>query len=196
MEHPNYSPLAQFPMASAGCRVLDEHNPLPVRGDSPALDVMTDLAKIPAATIAPNDLLSDANQSMLLRGVRLLLVTTDDDEICGVIATADFLGPKPVHVAEQLGVMRHELRVRDVMTPVDQVQVLRFTEVTGAKVGHIVATLKAVTRVHALVVEEVAGQEVLRGIFSASQIARQLGIPVVSHEVARTFNEIDALIGT
>jgi CBS-domain-containing membrane protein len=194
MERPNYSPLSQFAMASSGCSVLDAHNLPPVRADSPALDVMTDLAKIPVATIAPDDLLSDANQSMLLRGVRLLLVTTDDEQICGLIATVDFLGEKPVQVAQKLGVMRHELHVSDVMTPVGNIDVLLLTDVVSAKVGHIVATLKAATRVHALVIEEINGQQVLRGIFSASQIARQLGIPSVSHEAARTFAEIEAAI--
>jgi hypothetical protein len=34
----------------------------------------------------------------------------------------------------------------------------------------------------------------LRGIFSASQIARQMGIPLQTTEVARTFAEIEAAI--
>src|SRR5690606_18543283 len=73
MERPSYKPLAQAAIASGGCHLLDAHNPVPVRADSPALEVMTDLSKIPAATISPGDSLPEANQSMLLRGVRLLL---------------------------------------------------------------------------------------------------------------------------
>jgi hypothetical protein len=34
----------------------------------------------------------------------------------------------------------------------------------------------------------------LLGIFSASQIARQLGLQIHTHEMARTFAEIEAVI--
>ena len=193
MECLGYMPLAHTAMTS-GCRVLDAHNPPPVRADSPALEVMTDLAKIPVATIAPDDLISDANQAMLLRGVRLLPVSDEEGCICGVIATADFLSAKPLVVGQRLGLMRHELRVRDVMTPLDKIEVLRLAEVAHAQVGNVVATLKAATRVHALVVDEINGQQFLRGIFSASQIARQLGIHLVGHDAAHIYAEIEAAI--
>ena len=194
MLRPTYKPLAQSAISSAGCFVLDAHNPTPVKADSPAVEVMTDLSKIPAATISPDDSLSEANQSMLLRGVRLLLVAANDGHIRGVITSNDLLGERPVTVAQNRGIKRSELRVNDVMTAVENMEVLALADVARAEVGHIVATLKAATRVHALVVEDSNGQQVLRGIFSASQIARQLGVPVVSHEAARTFAEIEAAI--
>lgn len=194
MERLSYKPLAQAAISTAGCHLLDAHNPIPVSADSAALEVMTDLAKIPAATISPSDSLPEANQSMLLRGVRLLLVAANDGRIRGVITANDLLGEKPVLVAQNRGIKRSELRVSDVMTAVDHMEVLRLSDVAKSEVGHIVSTLKAATRVHALVVEERDGKQVLRGIFSASQIARQLGISVVTHEAARTFAEIEAAI--
>ena len=193
MECLGYPPLGHTAMAS-GCRVLDAHNPPPVRADSPALEVMTDLAKIPVATIAPDDLISDANQAMLLRGVRLLPVTDEADCVCGVIATADFLSAKPLIVGQRLGLMRHELRVRDVMTPLDRIEVLRLAEVAHAQVGNIIATLKGATRLHALVVDEINERQFLRGIFSASQIARQLGIHLAGHDAEHIYAEIEAAI--
>lgn len=193
MERPGYMPLSHTAMVS-GCCVLDAHNPPPVRADSPALEVMTDLIKIPVATIAPDDLISDANQAMLLRGVRLLPVTDEEGYIYGVIATADFLSAKPLVAGQHLGLMRHELRVKDLMTPLDKIEVLRLAEVAHAQVGNIVATLKAVARVHALVVDEINERQFLRGIFSASQIARQLGIHLVGHDAAHIFAEIEAAI--
>lgn len=194
MERPSYKPLAQATIAHSGCYVLDAHNPVPVRADSPAVEVMTDLAKIPAATISPDDTLPEANQSMLLRGVRLLLVAGNDGRIRGVLSSTDLLGERPVLVAQNRGIKRNELRVSDVMTAVDSMEVLRINDVAKAEVGHIVATLKAATRAHALVVEDQNGKQVLRGIFSATQIARQLGVAVVTHEAARTFAEIEAAI--
>jgi hypothetical protein len=40
----------------------------------------------------------------------------------------------------------------------------------------------------------VNGKQSLVGVFSAAQIARQLGVQIHTHEMARTFAEIEALI--
>jgi CBS domain-containing protein len=133
MERPSYKPLAQAAISHTGCYVLDAHNPLPVRADSPALEVMTDLSKIPAATVSPDEMLPEANQSMLLRGVRLLLVASNDGRVRGVITTNDLLGEKPVLVAQNRGIKRNELRVSDVMTAVDHMEVMRLSDVAKAE---------------------------------------------------------------
>ena len=57
----------------------------------------------------------------------------------------------------------------------------------GAEVGHIVATLKAAGRQHALVAESGPDgtAQTVRGIFSLSQIARQLGV-TIAYDGGRT----------
>jgi len=85
--------------------------------------------------------------------------------------------------------------VRDVMTPQDRLQVLNLEDVRAAKVGHIVATLKAAGRQHALVVEiDGSGRQAVRGMFSATQIARHLGVTIHTSQVAWTFSEIEAML--
>ena len=93
--------------------------------------------------------------------------------------------------------MRHdEIRVVDVMTPGSEIEVLEMGEVLRARVGAIVETLKRTGRQHALVVDHdvVAKRQMVRGIFSASQVARHLGSPMHNTEDARTFAEIEAAI--
>ena len=82
------------------------------------------------------------------------------------------------------------------MTPGSAIEVLQMNDVLRAKVGQILETLKQSGRQHALVVDQdtVTGRQMVRGVFSASQIARQLGIPMQTTEVARTFAEIEAVI--
>ena len=54
------------------------------------------------------------------------------------------------------------------------------------------ASLKQAGRHHELVAEfKPKGAAQIRGIFSASQIARQLGVPLQITELARTFAEIE-----
>jgi hypothetical protein len=50
-------------------------------------------------------------------------------------------------------------------------------------------------RQHALVVEsDGRSRQIVRGLFSATQIARQLGATIQTSEIARTFSEIEALL--
>ena len=80
------------------------------------------------------------------------------------------------------------------MTPAERVEVLALADVEGARVGHIVETLRRCGRAHALVVDSDGDRTMVRGIFSLSQIARQLGLPFQTSEVARTFAEIEAAL--
>jgi hypothetical protein len=43
-----------------------------------------------------------------------------------------------------------------------------------------------------VVEQSASGQQIVRGLFSATQIARQLGIAIGTSEIARTFAEIEA----
>jgi CBS domain-containing protein len=175
--------------------------------ESPALDVMTDLARVSPATIRPQAPLEGANHFMISRGVRLLLVIDVRDTVLGVLTATDVLGEKALRVAAERGIRRGELTVADLMTPAERVEVIEFADVEGARVGHVLETLRRAGRQHALVVdhEVVAASSPLerplrramvRGIFSVSQLARQLGLLLPqAGEVARTFAEIEAALG-
>jgi CBS domain-containing protein len=163
--------------------------------DDPAVNVMTDLTRVTAVIILPGDTVDEAQRRMLQRGVRLLLVVDQDRKVVGVITTTDILGEKPVQAASERGLRREEVMVRDIMTPQERLDVLAMDDVRGAKVGHIVATLKKAGRQHSVVVEHDAHRrQIVRGLFSTTQIARQLGVAIQTSEVARTFSEIESML--
>jgi CBS-domain-containing membrane protein len=164
--------------------------------DSPAVDVMTDLTRITAVIILPGDTVDEAHRRMIQRGVRLLLVVDADRRVHGIVTANDVLGEKPVKTAVQQGVHRSDVQVRDIMTPRVELEALELREVQATTVGHIVATLKAAGRQHTLVVDQDAkGRQRVRGVFSATQIARQLGVVITTEAVARTFADIEASLG-
>src|SRR5688572_21078413 len=149
---------------------------------------MTDLSRVAPATIWPQAPLGGANQFMITRGVRLLLVVDERERVLGVVTATDILGERPMRAATGRGLRRDELTVADIMVPAEQVEVISLEHAAAARVGHVLETLRRAGRQHALVLD--AGRMV-RGIFSLSQIARQLGVTVTtSGEVARTFSEI------
>jgi CBS domain-containing protein len=174
--------------------------------ESPALHVMTDLARVSPATIRPQAPLAGANQFMITRGVRLLLVVDDPENVLGVLTATDVLGERPMRVATERGVRRDELTVADVMTPAERMEALELTDVQAARVGHVLETLRRSGRQHALVVDYDAlaparplappgRRAMVRGIFSLSQLARQLGVALPpGTEVARTFSDIESAI--
>jgi CBS domain-containing protein len=193
----DYLPLTEHRMQAGARHHLPGEDPERVRIDSPALVVMTDLRQIPVATIDLEAPLDAANRFMIRRGVRLLLVTDDHRQVLGLITANDILGEKPVQFALERGIKRQDIRVRDIMTPRERLQVLFHSDLVHAEVGHVVATLKHAGRQHALVVDlnDDGNAQAIRGIFSASQIARQLGIAIQTTEVAQTFAEIGAALG-
>jgi hypothetical protein len=80
------------------------------------------------------------------------------------------------------------------MTPLDRLEAMPMEDVRHSKVGHVLASLKGAGRQHALVTERHGNQTVVRGLFSLSQIARQLGISVQTTEIAKSFAEIEIML--
>jgi CBS-domain-containing membrane protein len=192
----DYQPLPLISLAVTSVCSLAQPVPNPVTLDTPALEVMTDLTKVAAVTIEPSASVLAANEYMIARAVRSLFVTAADGRVLGLVTTTDILGERPVRISQARGVRRNELVVTDVMTPIESVVAMRIEDVRAAKVGHVVASLKQAGRHHELVAETRPGGGLqIRGIFSASQIARQLGVPLQIAELARTFAEIEAALG-
>lgn len=190
----NYSPLSSHPLA-AGTDFLRPAQTFreTVRLDDPALEVMTDLRRISLVGVRAHATLEKANARMIRYGVRLLLVLDDDDHVAGILTASDVLGEKPVVMLGTLGGTWAALTVRDIMTPAHAMDVLDLEDVGDATVGRIVATLKAKCRHHALVALSGAdGPSAVCGIFSITQIARQLGVDARGFDLRKTLAEIEA----
>lgn len=161
-----------------------------------ALEVMTDLQFVPAAVVLGEIDVESATQKMISRGVRTLLVTDSSEDVIGLITSRDLIGDRPHQLMQRRAIAFRDVRVLDIMTEAKDIEVMPLDDVLHARVGDIVMTLKHSGRQHALVVEEVAfsDKQMIRGIFSASQIARQLGIALQQHGLYQTFAEIDRAI--
>jgi CBS domain-containing protein len=182
-------------MAGARLRAATPHSGERLTLDSRALSVMTDFAVVPAATIEPDASVDDANRSMIRRGVRSLIVVDHSHRVLGIITATDILGERPMQVAHEHRVKHHEVPVREVMTPLERMEALPIDALIDARIGHVAATLRKAGRQHALVVESGADGDTVRGIFSLTQIAADLGVSIESSSVAGTFAEVEAALG-
>ncbi len=166
---------------------------LPERVDleNPALDVMTDFRRVTAFIATPGDTVQQAEERMVRRKVRLLFVMDSLDRVAGLVTSTDIHGEKPMQIVHSRGIRRDEVLVADIMTPVDRLEAVDFDDLSNARVGHVLETLKARGRQHALVIENANGQKLVRGLLSLSQLSKQLGVVVETAEVAHTFTEIE-----
>jgi len=187
-----YSAIALSPLAPVAH--LPESELLErVALDDPAFAVMTDLTQVTPATIGPERTVEHAKAIMLERRVRLLFVMDSGRFVVGVITATDLLGEKPMRFQQEHGGgTRAEVLVGDIMTPFEKMDAISMEDVSQMLVGHIVATLKHVNRQHLIAADE--GGRRVRGIFSTSRIAAQLGVELATSDVAQTFAEIEAAL--
>lgn len=159
--------------------------------ENPALDVMTDFRRLTAFIATPGDTIKQAEERMIRRKVRLLFVMDALDRVAGLITSTDIHGEKPLKIVQSRGIRRDEVLVADIMSPVDRLEAVDYDDIAHARVGHVLETLKARGRQHALVIEHTEGRQMVRGLLSLSQLCKQLGVVVETTEVADTFLEIE-----
>ena len=186
-----YSSLPHRPLP-AGAQVATPVPPARLTLESPALEAMTDLRKVPASAVSTDRPLEACNAVMKARAIRLLFVEDAQRRVLGVVTATDLLGEKPVRFMQERALRRHEILASDLMTPASSLEALDLQAVASAQVGHIVATLKAAGRQHTFVTED--GGRRICGLFSATHIARRLGVDVTTHEVATSFAQIEAAL--
>jgi CBS domain-containing protein len=164
----------------------------PVTVDSPAIEVMTDLTKVKAATVAPDQTLRQAEQAMVHLGVRMLFVVTHMPQIEGLITSTDLRGQRQMQLVHERNLRFDEMRVADVMTPLDSLDAIAFERLKSSTVAHVIATLQQVGRNHLLVVAtDAVGSRQVRGVISRTQIERQLGATIAISDIANSFSEIE-----
>jgi len=188
----NDSALPTFHFSRGTSIAQAEPRPIPhVTPTSPALDVMTDLTTVRAATITPDATVVQAEQLMIHQGVRLLFVVSAMPSVAGLITATDLQGPKPMRVVQQRNVHHDEVTVADVMTELAHLDAVQYDDLRHATVSNVIATMKRVGRHHLLVIEgDGKSPGVIRGVISSSQVERQLGAHFEVLETANTFAEI------
>jgi CBS domain-containing protein len=160
--------------------------------DSPALEVLTDLTRVKAATTSPSTTLRQAEQIMINQGVRMLLVVSDMPAIEGLVTTTDLHGDTQMRLVQQRNIRYDELRVADVMASLAELDAIDYEVMKLATVSNVIATLRRYGRNHLLVIEGPTAETPrrVRGVISRAQIERQLGSPIAVTEVANTFADV------
>jgi len=150
--------------------------------DDPALHAMVDFKYVQADIISSEDGIDIALLAIKNCHYHVLLVVNHEDKIDGIVSAEDLLGEKPLKVIQERRIPRAEISVGMVMVPQNEIIVFNVEELRHAKVSHVVEALHAHKKHFALVIkmDEKLEKQIVRGLFSISQISKQLGRDVSS----------------
>ncbi|GAB4348683.1 MAG: hypothetical protein Kow0073_01660 [Immundisolibacter sp.] len=164
--------------------------------DDAASTVITDLRGAATLTVPADTRIDAALERMIHAGVRLLFVVDGGFTLLGLITAHDIEGERPMQFLHSHGaavgdLRRGDIRVGDLMEPVEQWRVLLTSSLVGARVGDLVATFAGSGRRHLVVVEpERDGSHRLCGLCSARRLERALGQPIDTGPSARNFAQL------
>ena len=157
----------------------------------PAISVMTDLKKVTPFTIQSSASIEAINNKMIACGVRLLFVNDPQGNLAGLITTTDIQGEKPLLYVTNNGGSRDDISANDLMTPLSKLEGIPLKEVKKSHVADICKALRECRRKHMLVIESRAEGKFIRGIFSATQLSRQLGTNISPSYRAESFAQLN-----
>jgi DeoR family transcriptional regulator, catabolite repression regulator len=143
--------------------------------ESPAVAVLTDFRKAKPFVVDEASSAAEAEKLMLEEHVRLKIVVNKSYDFLGVISLEDINSQEVMkRIAD--GAKRSELLVANFMRPKSSLKAIRFSELKRASVGDVVELLRSNGLQHCLVVDGEKHQ--IRGVISASDLARGLRIPM------------------
>jgi len=158
----------------------------PITANSPALAVFTDFKLKTPYTISPDTSPADAERLMLEAHVKMKIVVDADNNLLGILGLRE-LDEERIITRVASGAARAEITVGDLMIPKAKLKAISYKELGTAKVRDVLDALSAEGLQHCLVVDD--GSQTIRGLISASDIARKLHIPLSLHK-APSFAEI------
>jgi hypothetical protein len=187
-----YAPLTVLPLKPGVTFVHPIVPPTILHWDDPALHAMLDFKYLKADTITADEPIDFALLHVKNSFSHISLVVDKEQRVVGLISVEDLLGEKPVKTIHERRLARKDVVVRMVMTPNHEILVMDFEDLRHAKVGHIIETLRLHKQHYAVVIKyDENHHPIIRGLFSASLLSRQLGQDVMSNSMtAHTIAEL------
>lgn len=181
-------------LLSSGATINQQHGVKigPIDLADNAESVLTAFKHTRPFSISSTTTIDQVNNKMIACGVRLLFVAEADGLLHGLVTYNDLFGEKPVRYIQQHGGTREEILAQDIMTPLLDLEALQHTDISRARVGDIVETIKTGGRQHMLVYDtREDGRQIITGLFSSTHIEKILGSKIELSPRANTFADLE-----
>ncbi|MFT6976960.1 MAG: CBS domain containing-hemolysin-like protein [Shewanella psychromarinicola] len=142
---------------------------------SSALNVFTDFKKVTPLVIESNTSAVNVEHLMQKSHVRLKLVIDNADRFIGLISF-ESLHNQEILKRVAAGHQREQLSVADFMIPKEDLKAIDYEDLSYARIGDVIETLKSAGQQHCLVLDRV--NHAICGVLSANDIARRLKLAV------------------
>lgn len=162
--------------------------------DSPASSFMVDFTRVHAITASASLSVNDALELMRANRIRALIVTSANGEFAGIISAMDLMGRKPMAYANEAGIPRSEVQVKNIMLAKTKLKAIARTDVEHATIGDVLNVLKSLNDQHILVVDGINEDMQISGMFSAADFRRALNIEIDTAAIAHTFSDLERVI--
>ena len=143
--------------------------------ESPALAIFTDFEMYNPLVLEENTSAIEAEKLMAKAHVRMKIVVDKSNNFLGIVSLKD-LSEQEVIKKISNGHERPNLMITDFMRKKSDLSAFDFDELETATIGDIVDALEESAHQHCLVVDRDKHQ--IRGLISASDVARKLHIPI------------------
>ncbi len=161
---------------------------------SPAVSLMVDFKKTNAITASSYMAVNDALELMRSNRIRALMVINSKGDFIGLISSMDLMGRKPMAYANEAGIPRSEVQVKDIMLSKARLMAIARSDVDKSTLEDIVQLFLTLKEQHLLVVEGLGDDQQISGMFSTSDLKRALDINIETSLVANTMMDIERVI--
>jgi len=157
--------------------------------DDPAIAVLTDHRLEKVSMCRPEAHIDQAMVRMGRDNTSMLLVSSDQENIEGLITSADISGERSIQYIQSAGKKRDQVKVKHVMRRIEDLPCIAINDVLDARIGDILHTLNDIGSEYILVTMQEHDHVAIRGVFSSRHIAKALKIFFDPSPGARTFAE-------
>jgi len=166
-----------------------------------ALEIFTDFKRTPALLVDASLSAEQAEALMQATHVRMKIVVDRREGVLGIVSLDDLNSQEMIKRISQ-GYRRSELKVTDFMKPMASLKAFSWDELKDATIRDVIHALENSGQQHCLVIDD--HKQEIRGIISASDIARKLKLPLdiqressfarISHIIYQQVNQRSALV--
>lgn len=158
--------------------------------NSPAMSVVTDFKHSLPNMINARSTARDALDIMQQEQTKLKLVVDNDGQLVGLLHL-DQLSDQTIMRRMAFGESRDDILVADLMRPREKIKALAYQQLKQCSIADVVNTLQSSGELHCVVIDRESHQ--IRGIISAQDIARRLGLNLRIQQTPTFLNIFDSL---
>lgn len=177
----NQSSVQASLSAGARYRLVSQEEEDTLTNDAAASKLLKDFTRQAPVTARSSREIQEVKKTLDVSGETFCVVINRNDEVVGILTLKDLIGSWPMSLANQRGSTVADIVARDVMRPVWSMPTIEIGKLQDLKIDELITIFKGLHSDYLLVMDAAAvgaEEQVIRGLLSADDLSRRLGIRV------------------